>query len=202
MQQFEINGKQIKIKTHKFEGKQSLEFYTNQIYTALKKIGVTKQFITISSKSEDESFAEVSWIINKQTFKFKSESQEDETKNLGAIAQAIQEDIRQITRGIKDIDLVMRQYETDFSTTTKRKSVLAFDDGENKEDTFNMNDLKIDKIIDEPLDKKYDYLLKYENHKIELLYLRLKEECIRKNMPDHPTFKALKIIRHQRGLKL
>lgn len=199
MREFEINGKRIKIKTHQFEGKQSLEFYTNQIYTALKKIGVSSEYININSNQE---YAEVIWIINQQTFKFRSDSQENETRNLGAIAQAILEDIRQITRGIKDIDLVMRQYETSQINLNKRKSILSFDDSSNSNDTFNIDDLKIDKIVDEKLDSKYEYLTKYPNQKIELLYLRLKEECIKKNMPNHPTFIALKIIRQQRGLKL
>lgn len=201
MRQLEINGKQIKIKTHKFEGKKSIEFYTNQIYKALSKIGVVKQYITINSNSTPFPFALVEWIINNQKFKFRSENQEDETKNMGAIAQAIQDDIRQITRGIKDINLVMRQYE--FQTTpNKKKSILSFDDKTNTNQTFNMDDLKIDKIVNEKLDPKFEYLTKYPNQKIELLYLRLKEECMKKNMPNHPTFIALKIIRQQRGLKL
>lgn len=201
MQKFIVNGNEIRIKTHKFEGKQSLDFYINQIYTALKKIGVSQNYININSSSDSESFAEVEWRINGKSFKFKCDTQDSETCDMGAITQAIQEDIRQITRGIKDLDLVMMQYETSTIKSVKKKDLFSFEN-KNSKDTFSVEDLKIDKVIDEKLDSKFEYLLKYDNDKIDILYIRLKEECFRKNMPDHPTFKALKIIRQKRGLKL
>ena len=108
MFKYNINGKDIFIKSKSFEGTQNIEFYENQIYKTLNKIGIDKNYIKIIT---NDNFAQVNWYINEQLFSFTCSTQENSTKNLGAISQAIQDDVRQITRGIKSIDLVMKQYE-------------------------------------------------------------------------------------------
>ncbi len=195
---YTINGKTIKIKPHQFEGHQSLEHYENQIYSALSKIGISKDYISINY---NEELAQVNWKINSKNFSFQCESQQTKTQNLGAIAQAIQEDIRQITRGIKDLFLIMTQYETKIKQT-KKSTLFDYHNENSSEETFQTSKIKIDSPIDEILDKKYFYLEKYDNQKLDSVYHKLKEQCIQKNYPDHPMLKALKIIRQKKGLKL
>lgn len=135
MNKININGKEIIIKTHVFEGNQTQEQYINQIYSALNKIGVTQKFITILSNDES---SKISWTINNQKFEFICSSQKEERLNLGAIAQAIQEDVRQIKRGIKDINLVMKQYiqEKENKNNFKKKGILSYSE-EIEEDALN-----------------------------------------------------------------
>lgn len=127
MSKININGKEITIKHHEFEGNQTEEQYIKQIYSALSKIGVTEKFITITS-SKDSS--KITWTINNQKFEFICSSQKEERLNLGAIAQAIQEDVRQIKRGIKDINLVMKQYkkEEENKPISQRKGIWSYSD--------------------------------------------------------------------------
>lgn len=160
MLRYKVNGKEIFIKPKSFEGTQNQEFYENQIFKSLSKIGIEKQFINIII---GENEVRVIWIINQQKFEFVCSTQESPTKNLGAISQAIQDDIRQITRGIKTIDLVMKQYETNSKPLKKSNNLLNFESKE--EDKFNVEELKLDKKINEnkELDPKYEYLLKESN---------------------------------------
>lgn len=194
-----INGKDIKIKPHIFEGKQSLEVYENQILISLSKIGLTKDYIEIET---NENFARVIWQINKKKYQFKCDSQKTVEQNLGAIAQAIQEDIRQITRGIKNLYQIMNQYEEKVNIKSKL-GLFNYSNGERDSlDMFSNEKNSLLYIDDENLDKNFEYLLKFPPQRLELLYLKLKDECAKKNNPNHPTFKALKIIRKKRGLKL
>lgn len=208
MQSHNINGKTVFIKIKPFEGKKSQEYYENQIYSALSIIGLDKNHVKINYV---EDAVKVSWTINSKLFSFFCTSQSNKILNLGAIAQAITEDIRQITRGIKTLDLVMKQYEdqidlesNDINSNYKDKKFptnLLNLENENTEE-FDINVLKIDSEVNEELDKKYRYLLKEPNEKLDIIYLKFKEECIRANTPNHPLFKALKIVRQKRGLKL
>ena len=197
MLKYNINGKDIFIKSKPFEGTQNLEFYENQIYKSLHKIGLDKNFIKIKY---DDTYAKVNWIINNQTFSFICSSQENKTKNLGAISQAIQDDIRQITRGIKTIDLVMKQYKTNKTDKTRKKNDLT--SFKSYEKDFDAEELRINKPVKEDLEEKYKYLLKESNDKLDILYLKFKEECRKHNTPNHPLLKALKIVRQKRGLEL
>ncbi|MCH8519386.1 MAG: hypothetical protein LAT82_01385 [Nanoarchaeota archaeon] len=104
-----INGKSIYIKPTPFEGKLSIEEYEQQLYSALLKIGVTQKHISISSRNSIS--ATISWRINSKNFSFTCRVFETFKENFGACTQAIKEDIRHILRGIKDIDLVLKQYE-------------------------------------------------------------------------------------------
>ncbi|MCA9496391.1 MAG: hypothetical protein KC589_05600 [Nanoarchaeota archaeon] len=207
MKSYDINGKTIKFRTHIFDGKQSLDHYENQIYSALSKIGISKDFIEIELGNDDEiSFAHVKWIINNKKFAFKCESQENNTLNLGAIAQAIHEDIRQITRGIKDLFTIMNQYEEKGQILKKRNNLLNFENKEenkNITETFPISENKIDSpVTNLKLDEKYHYLYSYTNIKLDAIYFRLKEQCIAQNLPNHPMLIALKIVRQKKGLKL
>jgi len=202
MFKYHINGKDIYIKPKKFEGSQNIEFYENQIYKTLNKIGIDKNHILILT---NDTLAQVNWKINGKEFSFTCSTQENKTKNLGSISQAIQDDVRQITRGIKTIDLIMKQYELETYTDDdkkkqKKNNLLDFES--KKEEEFNPQDLKLDKEINEELNIKYNYLLKETNEKLDIIYLKFKEECRRANTPEHPLLKALKIIRQRRGLKL
>lgn len=125
MNQYLVNGNYITLKDSHFSGTQSIDEYQQQILTALGKIGVTQNYITIDVL---EVGVCVSWEINKQQFSFTCTSQETTTLNMGAIAQAIQEDVRQIKRGIKDLNLVMRQYSQEDITkqVKQKKGLLAF----------------------------------------------------------------------------
>lgn len=209
MKSYDINGKTIKFKAHIFDGKQSLEYYENQIYSALSKIGISKNYIEIEIGKNDEiPYAQVKWIINNKKFAFKCESQESNTLNLGAIAQAIHEDIRQVTRGIKDLFTIMNQYEEKNEIIKKRNNLFNFENSkenknENQIETFPISENKIDSpIVNKELEKKFHYLYSYPNHQLDSLYFKLKEQCITQNLPNHPMLIALKIIRQKKGLKL
>jgi hypothetical protein len=149
MKSYLINGKEIKIKHHKFSGTQTKEEYTAQIYTALSKIGVQPKYINFESS---ENHAKLDWEINKNKFTFSCMSQEDETQNSGAIAQAIQEDVRQIMRGIKDLNLVMKQYGDQKNDYKKPKTMLDFNQDENKEKIQYQTKLKISEESEEEIE--------------------------------------------------
>lgn len=203
-----INGKEISIKSQTFEGKKSIEYYIRQIYSSLKRIGVTKDYVKIDYCDDLICFAEVLWKINGNDFKFRCQSQESSVLNLGAISQAIQEDVRQIMRGIKNIDLVMRQYETRRNNKIKKKTDLLNFENDNdsdkfkQEEEFDVSSLKIDNEVTGELNESYSYLTKKTNEEINCLYLKFKEDCIRHNTPNHPLLISLKIVRQRRGLKL
>lgn len=205
MKKYSINGKTISIKPHVFEGSQSAEFYENQIYNSLMKIGVGKDRAEVVFEDDSlngYSYAEVRWSINGKNYLFKCDSQENAVKNLGAVAQAITDDIRQITRGIKDLFLIMTQYE-DKERKVKRSSLLNFGcDETSSEELFPVNDLKINREESGDVDEKFKYLNSYTNEKLDEMYFRIKEQCIKHNKPRHPLFVALKIIRQKRGLNL
>ncbi|MDA3855310.1 MAG: hypothetical protein PF569_03565 [Candidatus Woesearchaeota archaeon] len=199
MKEYNINGKTLIFKPHEFEGLKSVEYYENQIISALSKIGVLKDYIEIEY---DDDFAQVLWVINGKEFIFRCKSQKNAEKNLGAIAQAIQEDIRQITRGIKDLFTIMNQYESKLKKTKKKKNLFDFGESKDSSEVFSINNIKSDSIVNEELDSKFEYLSKLTNDKLDLYYFKFKEECIKNNNNSHPMLKALKIIRYRRNLKL
>jgi len=199
MKGYEINGRVIKFKLSEFEGKKSIEYYENQIITSLNRIGIFENFIQINYLEDFSCF--VVWEINKKQYMFECASQNSKVKNLGAIAQAIQEDIRQITRGIKDLFIIMNQYETKIKITRK-KGLLGYDKKNSKKDNFNIDEIKSDKIENGKLDEKYYYLMKLSDDRLDSYYLKFKEECIRDNNLGHPMLRALKIVRQSKGLKL
>ncbi len=129
MEQYLVNGHYITIKSSSFLGTQSKEEYEQQIISALHKIGVTQKYIIIDILKNG---VRVNWEINKQQFSFTCTSQKSITLNMGAIAQAIQEDIRQIKRGIKDLTLVMKQYELEKGeiTSQEKGGLLQFESQE------------------------------------------------------------------------
>ena len=141
---YTINGKNVHIQVHHFEGKLSEEEYESQIFTALSKLGLEKQDIELcgdEEKNSPSSYARVTWNINGKSYAFHCDSQESYRQNLGAIAQALQEDTRQIMRGIKDPFLLMTQYENKEFLPPKRKNLLNFDTG--KEEQFESEFFKI-----------------------------------------------------------
>ncbi len=206
MLEYFINGKVIHLKTNLFTGKQNIDFYVKKIYNTFAKIGIEKNFIDIEINHESGS-VKVFWQINEKSFFFQSLNQQSAQENCGVLAIALEEDVRQIKRGIKGIDMLMKQYEC--TTPTKTKRITSINDFTKKDEqnninfeTFNLNDLSIEKPVLEKLDKKYYYLRKEGNEKLDILYIKFKEECIKLNTPNHPLLKALKIIRTERGLKL
>ncbi len=200
-----INNKTISIKPHQFEGKQSKEYYENQIENSFSKIGITKENYEINTNTDEfGSHATLKWQINSNTYLFKCSTQKDETANLGAIAQAVTEDIRQITRGIKDLHTLMTQYKTK-EPIKKKTNLFKFtttSQDSNTERLFPSQENKIDTPVNEELDIKYSYLKKYTNSQLDSIYLKMKEECSKKNLKNHPLLKALKIVRQKRGLNL
>jgi hypothetical protein len=173
MKSYQINGKYIKIKSHSFSGTQSKLEYINQIYTALKKIGVEPKYINFQS---DIEYAKLEWEINKNKFTFSCMSQETEEQNIGAISQAIQEDVRQIMRGIKDLNLVMKQYGDqkleykkpktmlDFAQENKKitqSTVGQFDKEQKEEEIIEINSSIEAKLIIEDIKNKYPNFRNY-----------------------------------------
>jgi len=110
--------------------------------------------------SDESSFAQARWWINKQEFVFRCESQANATLNLGAISQAIQEDIRQVTRGIKDLFMIMNQYKVNGAKKSKKTNLLAFS---NVSDDANSDEFRVDELSllkldeNEVLAKEYAY---------------------------------------------
>lgn len=175
MKSYQINGREIKIKSHQFSGTQNKLEYINQIYTALKKIGVERNFINFES---DKEHAKLEWEINKNKFTFSCMSQDTEEQNIGAISQAIQEDVRQIMRGIKDLNLVMKQYGDqkleykkpktmlDFTNENKEKKITQstigqFDKEKQKEEIIEINSSIEAKLIIEDIKNKYPNFRNY-----------------------------------------
>lgn len=110
--EYVVNGKKISIKPKEFTGTKSPEVYSKQIMNALRQIGVDKEHIKIDvGGMRDTAYAEAKWEINKQIFRFRSDIFDSQYQNMGAICQAIQDDVRHITRGIKSLWASMRQYE-------------------------------------------------------------------------------------------
>lgn len=205
MKKYTINGRDISFNVHQFEGKKSLEEYEQQIYSTLSKIGVTKEYVEIDfSDDEFGSFAQVMWKINGKNFVFRCESQDNAQLNMGAIAQALQEDVRQVTRGIKDLFSIMNQYEINKKKVQRKRGLMNFSGEEtSSEEAFPVDKNRIDAPVEnENLDKKYEYLLTYPNEKLDYLYSTFKDKCQMQNLPDHPMLRALKIVRQRRRLKL
>ena len=120
--EFLINGKSVYIKPTPFEGKLSIEEYEQQLYSALLKIGVTQKHISISSQQSRS--VTINWIINSKQFSFTCSIFETFRENFGACTQAIKEDIRHILRGIKDINLVLKQYENKNNNSDNQKNEI------------------------------------------------------------------------------
>lgn len=121
-----INNRCITISPPPFEGKLSIEEYEMQLYKALNKIGVSQKYISIKKHSDLDTSnlqtseelsqkncatATISWEINEKEFSFSCGIFETYRENFGACTQAIREDVRHILRGIKDITLVLKQYQ-------------------------------------------------------------------------------------------
>lgn len=139
MQTYTVNGKEISFSTHKFEGKKSYEYYEKAIYLALKKIGVTGEYVSVKKIGEG---VKVIWGINGSQFSFHCNSQLESRLNMGAVSQAIQEDVRQILRGIKDLNLVMKQYseEGELDLRDKRRTLSQFANGYEEEYKVNFQE--------------------------------------------------------------
>ena len=185
-QSFTINGREITITPTPFDGKLSIEEYESQLYSALNKIGVSQKFISIL-KQNDES-VQISWEINKKTFSFKCQVYETYRENLGACVQAIKEDVRHILRGIKDINLVLKQYSTTTSQSIqKQKDIFSFK-SENQENNLEevsketkleiINGNHAKSIIQEiknkyPQFSNYAFIPDHDRMKLEKAYLYL-----------------------------
>jgi hypothetical protein len=138
---YQVNGKTIYITPIPFTGKKDIVYYKKQIFSSLKKIGVEDTFISMFEKEKTVTLV---WEINNQRFQFTCGTQESLTHNYGAIAQAIQEDVRQITRGIKDLDLTMKQYlqETQFEGEARSEKESVFSKFEKRGESVNTISLK------------------------------------------------------------
>jgi hypothetical protein len=203
--EYVINNKKIEFKFIPFHGKLKLEEYETQIYKLFSKIGVNKKEISIEYLKDLKS-VKVIWIIDKKKYEFKSSMQKDYRENLGSIVYALKEDFRQISRGIKTLNQILKQYEKEETKIKKSKNIFEYyENNKNNKKTkidepFNINKIKIDYIDNnEKLEEKYHYLLKYDKFKINSLYFKLKEECIKNNKLDHPMLKALIIVRKIKG---
>ncbi|MFP4401699.1 MAG: hypothetical protein ACLFPL_00565 [Candidatus Nanoarchaeia archaeon] len=113
-----INNSIITIKPTPFLGTQSIEQYEKLVYSALHKIGVSSKFISISKPTS--SVCTITWEIHSKQFSFTCSVFETYRENIGACTQAIQEDVRHILRGIKDINLVLKQYEFDEKNSSSK----------------------------------------------------------------------------------
>jgi len=101
---YHVNGKSVRVKTSNFTGTKSIDEYVKEAYNALSKIGVDRQYIDIDAGGyHDNAYAEVKWEINGKKFSFRCDRFKHQYKNMGAIAQVIQDDVRHITRGIKSL---------------------------------------------------------------------------------------------------
>jgi len=179
----QVNGKTISIKSTTFLGTKDYIYYEKQIYSALKKIGVEHNYITIIKLN---SGIKVLWEINKETFEFTCQSQKSLQENCGAIAQAIQEDVRQITRGIKDLNLTMKQYqlgEGEGENKKKRGFGKCEKNIEKEENTIKIKDNILTKndarIIIKEIKEKYisftdfKYIPEHDRNRLREAYLYL-----------------------------
>lgn len=136
----EINGREIEIIPTPFDGKLEIEDYEKQLFSALFKIGVSQKFITIENINQT---VKISWIINNQNFSFSCIVYDTFRENLGACVQAIKEDVRHILRGIKQIDLVLKQYATEEVKIKQLKKKNLFDfQNEESLTTSNISSIK------------------------------------------------------------
>ena len=110
---YKVNGQEVIIKTQDKDYSKNKQYYEKSIITALGKIGVTEEHVEIKSAGRyTDAVATVIWNINGQQFKFECDLYDSQTKNMSAISQAIQDDVRHIRRGIKSLWASMRQYES------------------------------------------------------------------------------------------
>lgn len=204
-QTLNINNQIVTITPTPFEGKLSVEEYETQLYNALYKIGVSAKFITIESSNDsndsnnsnlnslnNSNVAIISWIINEEKFSFSCGVFETFRENFGACTQAIKEDVRHILRGIKDISLILKQYQVedsnflDFSYQNPNTNLLQFNSSDKKEQDLNNNaQSNSSKTNDESNQSLADTLgnqIISENHAKEII------ATIKKKYPNFSNF--------------
>lgn len=150
--EFLINGKSVYIKPTPFEGKLSIEEYEQQLYSALLKIGVNQKHISISSQQSKS--VTITWIINSKQFSFTCNIFETFRENFGACTQAIKEDIRHILRGIKDINLVLKQYEDKNNDSDNQKNEILI---QTKQQTLQKTILNVNNKKEEENEGKINF---------------------------------------------
>lgn len=206
-QTLNINNQIVTITPTPFEGKLSIEEYETQLYNALYKIGVSTKYITIKSSSSsnnsdkfndsinsissiNSNIAIISWVINGENFSFSCGVFETFRENFGACTQAIKEDVRHILRGIKDISLILKQYQVedsntlDFSHQNPNTDLLQFNSSNKKERVNQKNNLN-NSSIDENNTSLADALgnqIISENHAKEII------ATIKKKYPNFSNF--------------
>lgn len=112
--EYTINNKPFTVRIKDFSGSQGINTYQKNLITALGNVGVSPEYVNIEYGGNSHlgnSFARVTWEINKQKYRFECNVFHTMQKNLGALCGAIQDDVRHITRGIKPLFAAMRQYE-------------------------------------------------------------------------------------------
>lgn len=190
-QTLKINNQVIKISPIPFEGKLSIEEYENQLYNALQKIGVTSKFINVESSSNSNNennfnVAIISWYINEEKFSFSCGVFETFRENFGACTQAIKEDVRHILRGIKDISLILKQYQTsdskklNFTHQNPNTSLLNFNSKKSADSNAKENLSNNSKNID--LAETFGSEIISENHAKEII------STIKKKYPNFSNF--------------
>ncbi|MFT4244709.1 MAG: hypothetical protein ACMXYB_04630 [Candidatus Woesearchaeota archaeon] len=179
--EFLINGRSIYIKPTPFEGRLSIEEYEQQLYSALRKIGVTQKHISISS--QHSTTAIITWIINSKRFSFTCDIFQTFRENFGACTQAIKEDIRHILRGIKDINLVLKQYENKDNTNND-----------------NLNSEILTQTKQQTLQNSMAYNIKDRKKKVENNALEKNSEILDKNIEilnDNDAKRIIQKIKHK-----
>ncbi|NOR84974.1 hypothetical protein GQ473_02560 [archaeon] len=121
-QNIEVNGNKIFLKISPYSARLSIATYKRKAIDALAKIGIEQRYIDIQfgggSGFRENSWAEMSWIVNGQEHKYRCDSQTKDVDNVAAIAQVIAQDSKAVRRGLKSFGQVMNQFRLDAPGTT------------------------------------------------------------------------------------
>jgi len=115
MPTIKVNGETVIYKVSPYRSKCSIAYYKRNMLDAFAKIGIKPPFLDLTfgggmGYTSDDGWAEVSWIVNNQDFKYRCDSQPRSVDNVAAIAQMIEADSKAIRRGLKTFGQVMNQF--------------------------------------------------------------------------------------------
>ena len=108
-----INGKKVTIKPTKSRFTKTAFQMSQEIYSALQKIGITKEFVDLTlcrNPLKSGEPAQISWRVNDKDFYFQCNKQDRYVDNLGVITKVIEQESYAIRNGLKTFTQVMNQF--------------------------------------------------------------------------------------------
>ena len=120
----EVNGKRVEIKPTKSRFQRTAYQLSQDIYRALERVGITKDYIDLpmcrNPLKRDEP-AMISWTVNGKDYYFECSKQERFVDNLGVIAKVIEQESYAIRNGLKPFGMAMNQFRLGYDPDGKMK---------------------------------------------------------------------------------